>query len=157
MKQIVPLGDMKIGQQDEVLIIKALGSCLGLAVYDAAVRIGGLLHAMLPLSQINKQKAARNPFMFVDTGIPALLEALLEMGANQADMVVKAVGCGNPMGSKEVFKIGERNYRVMQEILNKEGFRLAAEDIGGTATRRVELEIATGQTIIRSNCTERVL
>jgi chemotaxis protein CheD len=137
--------------------VVALGSCLGLAVCDTGAGVGGLLHAMLPLSQVNKQKAARNPCMFVDTGIPALFEALLEKGANPSDMIVKAVGCGNPMGSKEVFKIGERNYRVMRELLKKAGVHLTAEDIGGTATRRVQLEIATGQTIISSNCTERVL
>jgi chemotaxis protein CheD len=157
MRQIVPLGDMKVGQGGEILVIDALGSCLGLAVYDAVSRIGGLLHAMLPLSKINLQKAERNPFMFVDTGIPALFEALLEQGADKANMVVKAAGCGNPMGPKAVFKIGERNYRVMRKMLRKEGLSLAAEDIGGTTGRMVQFEISTGQTIISSNCTKRVL
>lgn len=148
---------MKIGQKEDRLVTHALGSCLGLTVYDPVVQIGGLLQAMLPLSKINVPKAALNPFMFVDTGIPALFEALYEQGVLQANMVVKAVGCGNPMGEKEVFKIGERNYRVLQEVLVKEGIRLAAEDVGGTASRMAQLDLATGQTIINSNGTERVL
>ena len=157
MRRIVSVGDMKLGQKGEILIIDALGSCLGLTVYDTVARIGGLLHAMLPLSKINAQKAAINPFMFVDTGIPALFQALVEQGADKANMLVKAVGCGNPMGPKEVFKIGERNYRVMREMLQKTGIQLAAEDTGGTDNRMVRLEIDTGQTIISSNCTKRVL
>lgn len=148
---------MKIGQKEDRLVTHALGSCLGLTVYDTVVQIGGLLQAMLPLSKINVPKAALNPFMFVDTGIPALFEALYEQGVLQANMVVKAVGCGNPMGEKEVFRIGERNYRVLQEVLVKNGIRLAAEDVGGTASRMVQLDLATGQTIINSNGTERVL
>jgi len=148
---------MKIGQKEDRLATHALGSCLGLTVYDTVVQIGGLLQAMLPLSKINVPKAALNPFMFVDTGIPALFEALYEQGVLQANMVVKAVGCGNPMGEKEVFRIGERNYRVLQEVLVKNGIRLAAEDVGGTANRMVQLDLATGQTIINSNGTERVL
>ena len=95
--------------------------------------------------------------MFVDTGIPALFEKLSEQGALKANLVVKAAGCGNPMGKKEVFKIGKRNYHVLQEMLAKAGIGLAAEEIGGTASRAVQLDIATGQTIINSNGAKRVI
>jgi chemotaxis protein CheD len=120
-------------------------------------QVGGLLHAMLPLSKINSEKAAINPFMFVDTGIRELFQALSETGTHKDRWVVKAVGCGNPMGAKEVFKIGERNYRVLLEMLSREGIRLAAEDIGGTISRKVDLDLASGQTIVRSNSKTRIL
>jgi chemotaxis protein CheD len=148
---------MKIGQTPDVLATDTLGSCLCLTVYDSVLQLGGLLHAMLPLSKVNTQKAALNPFMFVDTGIPELFQALSENGTHKKRWKVKAVGCGNPMGAKEVFKIGERNYRVLQEILSKEGICLAGEDIGGTISRKVALDLARGQTIVYSNGTERVL
>jgi chemotaxis protein CheD len=61
------------------------------------------------------------------------------------------------MGAKEVFKIGERNYRVLREMLSKEGICLAAEDVGGTISRKVALDLASGETIVRSNGTKRVL
>lgn len=157
MQRIVPIGDMKIGQTPDRLATVALGSCLCLTVYDSISQVGGLLHAMLPLSKINTQKAAINPFMFVDTGIPELFQALSENGTDKDHWVVKAVGCGNPMGAKEVFKIGERNYRVLQEMLSKEGICLAAEDIGGTISRKVALDLASGQTIVRSNGEKKVL
>ena len=79
MRFLVPIGDMKIGQTPEVLATEALGSCLCLTVYDPILQVGGLLHAMLPLSKINTQKAAQNPFMFVDTGIPELFQRLSEI------------------------------------------------------------------------------
>lgn len=157
MRIIVSVSEMKIGQKEDQLVTHALGSCLGLTVYDPVAQIGGLLQAMLPYSKINVSKAALNPFMFVDTGIPALFEALYAQGALQENVVVKAVGCGNPMGGKEVFKIGERNYHVLQEVLVKEGIHLAGKDIGGTDSRTVQLDVGTGQTLIRSNGTERVL
>ena len=157
MQCIVPIGDMRIGQKPNQLATDGLGSCLCLTVYDPVVRMGGLLHAMLPLSKINAEKAAINPFMFVDTGIQGLFQVLLETGTRKHRWVVKAVGCGNPMGAKEVFKIGERNYRVLQEILSKEGICLAGKDVGGTISRKVALDLASGQTIVYSNGTERVL
>ena len=157
MKYLVPLADMKIGQEPDILFTDALGSCLCLTAYDSVSQAGGLLHAMLPLAKINLQKAAINPFLFVDTGIPALFEALCAQGLVKDNLVIKAVGCGNPMGSREVFKIGKRNYSVLQEMLTKDGICLAAEDIGGTASRTVRLDLFSGQTIINSNGTERLL
>jgi chemotaxis protein CheD len=157
MQSLVPIGDMKIGQSPEILATDALGSCLCLTVYDPVLQSGGLLHAMLPLSKINTEKAALNPFMFVDTGIPELFQALSENNTHKDQWKIKAVGCGNPMGVKEVFKIGERNYRVLQEMLSKEGICLAGEDIGGTISRKAALDLASGQTIVYSNGTERVL
>jgi chemotaxis protein CheD len=159
MKWVVPIGDMKIAQLPDRLVTDALGSCLCLTVYDSISGIGALLHAMLPVSKINLKKACINPFMFVDTAIPALFA---ELAAQDSVMpgehwAVKAVGCGNPMGPKEVFKIGERNYRILCERLANENISLTAEDIGGTASRKVCLDLATGKTIVRSNGAERAL
>ncbi len=159
MKYVVPIGDMRIAQSPDRLVTDALGSCLCLTVYDPAAGVGALLLALLPLAKINLKKADRNPFMFVDTGIPALIAQLAarENVTPKDHWVVKAAGCGNPMGFKEVFKIGERNYRILCERLADEGVGLTAEDIGGTASRRVCLDLASGQTIVHSNGSERVL
>ena len=51
----------------------------------------------------------------------------------------------------------KRNYHVLQKMLVKEGIRLAAKDVGGIASRMVQLDLATGQTLITSNATKRIL
>ena len=150
MKYVVAVGDMKIGQDVDMIVTHALGSCLGLMVYDPIAKVGGLLHAMLPLSKINPDKAKANPYMFVDTGVPTLFKALYEIGGQKSRMVIKAAGCGNPLGKNEMFKIGERNYTVLKKLLWKNSILLEAEDVGGTISRTVYLELATGQTVISS-------
>ena len=105
---------------------------------------------MLPLSKINPQKADDNPYMFVDTGVPALFKALYAIGGQKTRMVVKAAGCGNPLGKNEMFKIGERNYAVLKKLLWKNSLLLEAEDVGGSASRTVHFDVATGQTVINS-------
>ncbi len=150
MKYVVAVGDMKIGQEVDTIVTHALGSCLGLMVYDPIAKVGGLLHAMLPLSKINPDKAKTNPYMFVDTGVPTLFKALYEIGGQKSRMVIKAAGCGNPLGKSEMFKIGERNYTVLKKLLWKNNILLEAEDVGGTASRTVYLDLATGQTVISS-------
>jgi chemotaxis protein CheD len=148
---------MKIGRHSDRIVTHALGSCLGLVVYDPVQKIGGLLHAMLPLSKINPAKAQANPYMFVDTGVPALFKALYEIGGQKSRMIIKAAGCGNPLGKNEMFKIGERNYTVLKKLLWKNNILLKTEDIGGTASRTVHFDIDTGQTVISSNGQKRSL
>jgi chemotaxis protein CheD len=151
MKLVVAVGDMKAGSNDDLLVTHALGSCLGLMVYDPQARVGGLLHAMLPLSKINPEKAKKNPYMFVDTGVPALFRTLYEMGGLKKRMIVKAAGCGNPLGKNEMFKIGERNYTVLKKLLWKNNVMLKAEDVGGTASRTVNFTLSDGVTILSTS------
>ena len=148
---------MKIGRDAELIVTHALGSCLGLVVYDPVEKVGALLHAMLPLSKINPAKAQANPYMFVDTGVPALFKALYEIGGQKSRMVIKAAGCGNPLGKNEMFKIGERNHIILMKLLWKNNILLEIEDVGGTASRSVHLDVATGQTVISSNGKKRNL
>ena len=148
---------MKIGRDADLIVTHALGSCLGLVVHDPVERVGGLLHAMLPLSKINPAKAEANQYMFVDTGVPVLFKALFEIGGLKSRMVIKAAGCGNPLGKNEIFKIGERNHTILKKLLWKNNILLETEDVGGTASRTLHFDVATGQTVISSNGKKRIL
>ena len=157
MKYIVQVGDMKVGVKGDEIVTHALGSCLGLMVYDPVAHVGGLLHAMLPLSKINPQKAESNPYMFVDKGVPCLFKEVYNLGGQKERLVVKAAGCGSPIGKNEMFKIGERNYTVLKKLLWKNNVLLKAEETGGTISRTVYLDITTGRTTIKSGREERNL
>lgn len=78
MKQIVGVADMIVSNNpEESVITYSLGSCIGLVIYDPTVKVGGILHYMLPESSIDADKARRKPYMFADTGIPAVANQLL--------------------------------------------------------------------------------
>jgi len=157
MKHIVVVADMKVGQKGDTIVTHALGSCLGLMVYDPVAQVGGMLHAMLPLSKINPEKAKTNPFMFVDTGVPDLFKEIYSMGGQKERLIVKAAGCGAPLGKNEMFKIGERNYTILKKLLWKNGLLLTAEAIGGSVGRTVYFDLSTGRTIISSKGSETEL
>jgi chemotaxis protein CheD len=157
MNHTVLVGDMKLGVNGDMLVTHALGSCLGLMVFDPVAKVGGLLHAMLPLSNINPEKAKANPAMFVDTGVPLLFNSLYEKGASKSRLVVKAAGCGNPMGKNEVFKIGERNYTVLKKLLWKNNILLEAEDVGGSISRTIHFDVSNGQVVLSSSGTKKPL
>ena len=84
MTLTVGVSDMKVSNDPgAVLVTYSLGSCIGIAIYDSVVRVGGLLHFMLPESKLNLDKAKTTPCMFADTGIPALFKAAYKLGAKK--------------------------------------------------------------------------
>ncbi len=133
----------------DVLVTYSLGSCAGLSLYDPVAGVGGLIHCMLPLSKIDHDKARKTPEMFVDTGVPALLQKLFNMGAQRKRLIAKVAGCAQLLDEKRLFKIGERNHTVLRKVLWKNDILIAAEDIGGNVPRTMFLYMDSGATILK--------
>ena len=145
---VIGIGEWKVISERGVLVTHALGSCLGLVVHDPIKRVGGLLHAMLPLAGINPQKAEAQPGMFVETGIPLLFRDYFDAGGSRENAIIKAVGCANPLRAGSVFHVGKRNFEVLMKILEKNKLRLAARDVGGTVSRTLRCDSATGIVVL---------
>ena len=155
---IVGIADCRVGNvPGQVLVTYALGSCIGLAVYDPAVEVGGLLHYMLPDSAIDSGRGRENPYMFADTGIPLLLQAVYAQGASKRRLVAQAVGGAQMMDPQNVFEIGKRNYQALRRILWKSGILLQSEAVGGMQSRTVRLEIGTGRVWLQEGGGQREL
>jgi chemotaxis protein CheD len=147
---VVGISDCKVSTDlDSVLVTYALGSCIAVAVYDPAAKIGGLLHYMLPESSLDAQKAQQNPFMFADTGIKALFQSVMASGAHPRRMVVRLAGGAAVLDSQGVFQIGKRNYLAARRILWKAGVLISAEAVGGEVSGTTRLDLATGRMWIR--------
>ncbi|HOJ32246.1 MAG TPA: chemotaxis protein CheD [Candidatus Hydrogenedentes bacterium] len=156
MNHTVGISEMKVSNNPEdVLVTYSLGSCVGLTLYDPVIRVGGMIHCMLPLSRLDPAKAQMNPCMFTDTGIPTLIQAVLNMGANKKRLIAKVAGAASPLDDNGIFKIGERNYTVLRKVLWKNDILIAAEDVGGTVARTLFLYLDTGKTVIRSGGKDR--
>jgi chemotaxis protein CheD len=159
---IVGIGEMAVGAApDDVLVTYALGSCLGVVVHDPVARVGGLLHAMLPTSAIDAEKAARNPHLFVDTGVPLLFRACYAAGAVKQRMVVRVAGGARASGAaddEDQFQIGKRNILTLRKLLWKNGVLVQAEDVGGTGlSRTLTLHVGTGELRMRRNGADSLL
>ncbi len=135
---------------EDVLITYSLGSCLGISLYDPVAKVGGMIHCMLPLSKVDRDKARKKPAMFVDTGVPALLQQLFELGAKRNRLVVKVAGGARVFDKDDHFKIGERNYTILRKVLWKNSILIDGEEVGGTVARTMSLEMADGTTRIKS-------
>jgi len=135
--------------EDGSLITYSLGSCIGVVIYDPVARVGGLLHYMLPESNLDPQKALKKPYMFADTGIPLLFKESYRFGGVKNRLIVKVAGGAQILDDSGFFNIGKRNYMAMRKLLWKNNILIKAEDVGGQVSRTVRLEMSTGEVWIK--------
>jgi len=157
VKQIVGVADMKVSNNPvESIITYSLGSCIGVVIYDPVVKVGGMLHYMLPESSIDKGKAAARPYMFADSGIPRLFKTAYKLGAVKQRMKIYVAGGAEILDQKGFFNIGKRNYMALKKMFFKNNVMINQQDIGGNVNRTVRIEIATGDIYVKTSGSKEV-
>jgi chemotaxis protein CheD len=150
---IVGMADLRASANPEDrLVTYALGSCVGIAVYDPVARVGGLLHVMLPSSRLDEARARINPALCVDTGVPELFRACYRLGAVKRRMVVTVAGGaeGVAPGQPDQFRIGQRNLRALRAIFRGNGVLATTTDVGGhRLSRTMSLDVSDGTVALR--------
>ncbi len=142
---VIGVGDMAVSNNvSTVLSTYALGSCIGVIAYDAGCKCGGILHLMLPEAAVSPQKAAVQPAMFADTGLPLFFKALLGLKAERHRLKLFVTGGASVLAGQDPFKIGERNIRVTMDFIANNRLNVVHAETGGTINRTVHLELGTG-------------
>ena len=79
-KITIGIADMKMAQSSGMLITYALGSCIGICLYDQKIKLGALIHIMLPL---NMEPGRKNTMKYADTGIRETLKMMEAKGSRE--------------------------------------------------------------------------
>lgn len=150
MKIVVGMAEMQVTKDPEVtLIAYSLSSCIGVTLYDPVIGLGGLLHFMLPDSQIDVQKAKKNPWMFADTALPLFLAEAHKLGAEKKRLQVKIAGGSQMMEESSFFNVGARNYMTLRKLLLANEISVDGEDIGGSLNRTLSIDLSSGTVRVR--------
>lgn len=154
MGEIIKVGmaDLKTCKAPDAVTTLGLGSCVGIALRDPVLKIGGLVHIMLPDS---KAMRSNNSVIakFADTGIVELVRQLELMGANKSRLVAKIAGGATMFqvqNRSEIMKIGERNVSATISTLESLNIKLLAQDTGANYGRTVTFFPETGEFHIRA-------
>ncbi len=149
---VVGIADMKFSNNpDDILVTYALGSCVAVVIYDPLMKVGGLLHYMLPDSSLDANKARENPGMFADTGVKLLFKSCYTLGAEKKRIITKVVGGASILDNINYFRIGEKNIMALRKIFWKNGVFIDHEDTGKNYNRTVRLDIADGKVYVKSS------
>lgn len=146
----VGIADMKMTRYEGTLITYALGSCVGIALYDPMIKLGALVHIMLP--QMGNMDHV-NLFKYADSGIDETLRKMCVFGAVRNRLTAKIAGGARMFdikGDSGFGNIGLRNVESVKNILRDQHIRLASEDTGANYARTMLLDVSNGQVYIRT-------
>ena len=149
-KLVVGIADMKMASREGMLITYALGSCIGICLYDPVLRLAALVHVMLPL---NMETGRKSPLKYADSGIRETLKQMEARGAKRSRITAKIAGGARMFdvpGNGSLGNIGQRNIESVHMNLKREGIKLLKEDVGGSVARTLLFDAATGQACVRS-------
>lgn len=141
---------MKMIQGNGTLITYALGSCVGICLYDPYIKLGALIHIMLPL---NMEAGRKTPMKYADTGIRETLKFMEARGAKRTRITAKIAGGARMFdlsGDSNIGTIGQRNVNSIHLILRQEGIRLLREEVGGSIARTLSFDTESGKATIHS-------
>ena len=133
---VVGISDMKVVTRPGQLITYALGSCIGICLYDPLNGICGLSHILLPDSSMCPNDT--NVMKFADTAVEELIKRMERQGANRFRLIAKIAGGARLFGGSGGIQVGERNIAAVKAQLERFRIRLLSEDTGLNYGRTVE-------------------
>jgi chemotaxis protein CheD len=136
----------------EEAISTVLGSCISACVRDPVKNVGGMNHFMLP------EDASTGPNNWLDPAVglatrygsyamESLVNDLLKLGATRERLEIKVFGGGRVLSG--MTDVGARNIEFVRRYIQLEGYRITAEDLGGTQPRKVVYFPASGRAKMR--------
>jgi chemotaxis protein CheD len=147
----VNMAAMEITQAPAKLITRGLGSCLGVTIYDASKKIGGMVHPMLP--DIDKAKIKSNPSRFVNSAIRNLFAELEKRGCARNQLVAKVFGGAHMFGfitADSILNVGQKNIEIAQTTFKELGITVVASEVGGSFGRTIELNLDDGKVLVKT-------
>ncbi|MGI6734213.1 MAG: chemotaxis protein CheD [Anaerovoracaceae bacterium] len=142
----VGISDYRVSRDPNILVTYALGSCVGICLYDNWLKIGGLAHIMLPDSTQFQQQEI-NRMKYADTAIVDVVKEMRMLGCDLRNITAKIAGGakmfqvqpGSQLGS-----IGDRNVDSVKKVLGDLGIPIVAEDTRKNYGRTVYFDLSTG-------------
>jgi chemotaxis protein CheD len=147
----VGMADMNLCHAPDAITTLGLGSCVGVVIYDAAAKIAGLVHVMLPDS--TKIKNNENKAKFADTGIEEMVQQVVAAGATKSRLKAKIAGGAQMFAfssENDLLRVGARNVEAVKEQLVRMQIPLTAEDTGNSYGRTIEFYQETEELLIKA-------
>lgn len=149
-EESVSVAQWAVRRGDGSIVSHGLGSCVAIVLYDAAARVAGLAHVLLPNEKYSRDRS--RPAKFAESAVPHLVTEMRRVGAS-GSLTARLVGGASMFGallSGSGVNMGERNVSAARAALARARIPLVAEDVGGDYGRSVALCVASGSLVVRS-------
>jgi chemotaxis protein CheD len=146
--ELVGIAQISLARAPNSLCCLGLGSCVAVFLYDPHMKMGGVLHALLP----NAPDEDPSPEKYADTGIRKLLYEMTSRGAKMERIVAKLVGGAQmfPNLNLKMTDIGGLNIESARAVLRRLGVRIVAEEVKGNTGRSAFFSMEDGRVRIKT-------
>ncbi len=149
------------------LVAYGLGACVGICIYDTALKVAGLAQIVLPRQRQYARgitaDIANTPSRFADTALPLLVTSMCHAGADRSTLRAAIVGGAHIFGGlaggsgsggaaqrlPSSLEIGERNVQMAKKKLDEMNIPLCGEETGGSCGRTVVFRVCDGAVIVK--------
>ncbi|WP_456431212.1 chemotaxis protein CheD [Thermosulfuriphilus sp.] len=141
----VAKGEVVVSQnREDVLVAPSIGAGVAVAIYDPAIGIGGLLHALAPVASLAPGKEG----LFIDSGLKKLFALLKEAGSGLEGLKIVLAGAGRFLSAPKALDLGGINARAVTAALEKAGFSPETSHLGRHLNCELQLRIDQGEVTI---------
>jgi len=132
---------------EDILIMTTLGSCIAACLWDRERRVGGLNHFMLPES--GNAGGAGDGGRYGAYAMELLINELIKRGASRMTMEAKVFGGGAVIGGMNSLNVGERNTQFVLDYLKTERIAVVSKDVLDVYPRKVCFLPASGKAMVK--------
>ncbi len=146
----VASGSYYISRMKPLVLEAFLGTCVGVALYDAQTGVGGLMHLLLP--EPISLSGSFQPEKYASTGFPIFLKSLFDEGASKKHLKAYIAGGAlvGPVFSRDLqLDIGGRTAETVMSFLKEENIPIEQSETGGFFTCSLSLDLTTWQCDIK--------
>ncbi len=130
-----------------------LGSCVAITMWHPGRRIGGMCHYMLPGR--NRPNRGALDGRYADEAVGLFLGELGAAGTRPDEYEVKLFGGGDMFPKQKrrgnCVDVPCRNVAAGRLLVKERGFKVKAEDLGGTGHRQIIFDVWSGHVWVRQN------
>jgi chemotaxis protein CheD len=127
---------------EDILVMTTLGSCIAACLWDRHLQIGGMNHFMLP--EGNGDSGRYGSF-----AMELLINELMKRGASKSRMEAKIFGGGAVIAGMNTINVGERNTNFVIDYLKTERIPIVSKDVLDVYPRKVCFLPHSGKAMVK--------
>ena len=118
---------------EDILVMTTLGSCITACLWDRNAHVGGMNHFMLPDGAGNGLDSGR----YGSYAMEVLINELMKRGATRSTLEAKVFGGGQVIAGMNTMNVGQRNTEFVLDYLKTERIPVVSKDVMDVYPRKV--------------------
>lgn len=127
---------------EDMLVMTTLGSCIAACLWDRQARIGGMNHFMLP-------EGSGDSGRYGSYAMELLINEMMKRGASRQTLEAKVFGGGAVISGMNSINVGERNTQFVMDYLKLERIPIVSKDVLDVYPRKVCFLPSSGKAMVK--------